>query len=85
MTKFQEECSVLRALLRPPAPVAVDMCGVTGKDKLFLMATCSAQIIAEVIWISAHYDEDAALEGLDALVDGIRDNIKKKAGARPAS
>jgi hypothetical protein len=78
MTKFQEECSVLRALLQPPFETFVDMCGVTGREKLFLMATCSAQIIAEVVWISSHYDKDEALEGLEALVEGIKENIKRR-------
>jgi hypothetical protein len=81
MTRFQDECCLLRELLRDRAAEAkfADLCGLTGKDKLFLMATCCAQVIAEVIWISSHYDKDEALEGLDALVDGIKDNIKRRA------
>jgi len=77
------ECSVLRILLRDPAGDAFDMAGLNGKDKLFLTATCSAQVIAEVIWISAHYDEDEALEGLEALVENIR-NVHQEKGRRLA-
>jgi hypothetical protein len=76
---------VVRTLLRDPAGDAFDMAGLNGKDKLFLTATCSAQVIAEVIWISAHYDKDEALEGLEALAEDIRNVIKKKAGAWPAT
>jgi hypothetical protein len=78
--QFLKERATLVALLLDmplglPLPVAV--ADLETKDKLFLLCTCCAQMIAEALWAQAGGDVIRAQEGLDALVVGIKDNLRR--------
>lgn len=72
---------MLVALLNdmPIGPVeTIDLDGMSTRDKLFMLATCCANMIAETVWTQAHGDHALALKGIDALVVGIKDNFERR-------
>lgn len=51
---------------------------LSERDKLFLINTCSAKLIESTICETCGYDTFAALEGLDALMGDMREQIIKR-------
>lgn len=62
--------------LGPPA--TIDISSLSTLDKLFLLTTCCSQMIAEAVWLQSGAQQAEALCGIDALVEGIRANIKRR-------
>lgn len=55
---------------------------LTVAEALFLISTCCAKMIEMVVCECAGNNTKRALEGLDALVDGMREHIKERCEVR---
>jgi hypothetical protein len=83
----REVRSMLMALLqdmpmgRPTLPVA-QLETLSTHEKLFLLATCCASTITEVVWFMSGDDLLEAREGIDAIVQGIKDDLASRAAGK---
>ena len=81
LTQLATERATLIALLHElprsaPLPIISGVNDLSHQRKMFLTATCCANIIAEICWLQAQGCQVTALAGIDALVQGIKENIK---------
>jgi hypothetical protein len=53
------------------------------KQRAFLMVTCSATVIGNMICLACGYDRKTALEGFDLLCEGIVAMIKDLCEEKP--
>jgi hypothetical protein len=77
-----KERATLIALLQDmplgPLPKITGIAKLDTRDKLFLLSTCCAQMIAEAVWCQSGANRASALLGIDSLVLGIKDNINRR-------
>src|SRR5262245_123028 len=77
---FKESCATLIELLidlhDDKLPRVSGLEKLDEKQRAFLMVTCSATIIGNMISLAAGYDRKTALEGFDTLREGIVAMIK---------
>jgi hypothetical protein len=83
MKPITDERAMLMALLLdmplgPPPPVK-GLGEFTTEDKLFMLTTCCATMISTAIWTIAP-NREAALGGLDRLMNDMRRHIEEEAG-----
>lgn len=51
---------------------------LSARDRLFLITTCAARMIEKALCERANYDEAGALQGLDALIGDMREQIAER-------
>lgn len=81
MSIIEDRAALIGLLLDMPLgePKQVEgLAELATADKLFMLSTCCANMIAEAVWTMALANRQGALIGLDALVAGIKDNLARR-------
>jgi hypothetical protein len=51
---------------------------ISESDKLFLISTCSSVMIELAICLTCSFDKAAAVEGVEALMDGMKKHVVQR-------
>ena len=68
--------------VRPSETTTQPAAELSTQEKLFLLVTLCANTIAETIWLVSNGHRALALDGVDAIVAGIKDNIRRRTEER---
>lgn len=78
---LEEAAAMLKVLTKDVPGEVAGVDDLSIEERTFLLVTCCAHVIEHTLFATSGRSTTRALEGLDKLVAGMRDNIKKNVHA----